>query len=387
MSQSQRYRSYPQFTPEHDMLRRTVREWCQNELLPHAEEWEAARIFPREVFHRAAELGLLGIRVPEEYGGLGLDWWYSVCWHEELVHCGMAGTAMNLLVQSDMATPVIAEIGDDYHKRNFLMPAVAGEAIAALGITEPDAGSDVASIRTTARLDGDDYVVNGAKTFITNGTRADFITMAVRTGGPGYGGISLLLFPTDTKGFAVARKLEKLGNHSSDTAELFFDECRVPARNLLGHKNAGFYYIMQNFQGERLVAALTGVEGAQRMLDRTVDYCRDRKIFGRPITGFQTTRHLVVQLEAELEAARQLTYRAVDLLNRGQNATREVTMAKLIGGELACKVADRCVQLHGGYGYMAEYEVSRFWRDTRLLTIGGGASEVMKEILSKLYGF
>jgi len=381
-----RYRSYPQFTGEHELLRKTVRDWCASELKPHADAWEDARIFPREVFDRAGELGLLGIRVPEEWGGQGLDWWFTTCYAEEMVSCGMAGLTMALLVQSDMATPIIHEIGTDYHKANFLAPAVKGTAIAALGVSEPDVGSDVANIRTTARRDGDDYVINGAKTYITNGTRADFITLAVRTGGEGFKGISLMLFPTDTKGFKVTKKLEKLGNHSSDTAELFFEDCRIPAKNLLGHENAGFYYIMQNFQGERLVGALSSVAGAQRVLDQTVEFCNDRKAFGRSLVGFQTVRHQIVQLEAELEAARQLCYRAVDLVNRKQNAMREITMAKLIGGELANKVVDRCLQLHGGAGYMAEYEVSRAWRDTRLITIGGGTSEIMREILAKVHG-
>ena len=381
-----RARSYSQFGPEHALLRKTVRDWCVNELRPHAEEWEAARLFPREVFDQAAELGLLGIRVPETYGGQDLDWWFTTCYAEEMTNSGLAGLTMALLVQSDMATPIINELGDDYHKRNFLEPAVKGQAIAALGISEPDAGSDVASIKTTARRDGDDFVINGAKTYITNGTRADFITMAVRTGAEGYGGISLVLFPTDTRGFSVSKKLEKLGNHCSDTAELVFEDCRIPAKNLLGKENAGFYYVMQNFQGERLVGALSSVAGSQRLLDQTVQYCKDRKAFDRPLTGFQTVRHQLVQLEAELEAARQLCYRAVDLANKGQNAVREITMAKLICGELACRVADRCLQLHGGAGYMAEYEVTRIWRDTRLITIGGGTSEIMREILTKVQG-
>ncbi|TNF23525.1 MAG: acyl-CoA dehydrogenase [Deltaproteobacteria bacterium] len=386
MSQAIRYRSYPQFTAEHELLRKTVRDWATHDLHPHAEEWEAARLFPNEVFKQAGELGLLGIRAPEEYGGQGLDWWYTTCYAEELVHSGMAGLTMGLLVQSDMATPIIGEIGTDYHKRNFWVPAIQGDAIAALGVSEPDVGSDVAGLRTTARRDGDDYVINGAKTYITNGTRADFITLAVRTGGEGFKGISLILFPTDTKGFQVTKKLEKVGNHCSDTAELYFEECRVPAKNLLGGEGMGFYYIMQNFQGERLVGAISAVAGAQRVLDLTVQYARDRNAFGRPLVGFQTVRHLLVQLEAELESARQLNYRAVDLLVRGQNATREITMAKLIGGELACRVADRCMQIHGGAGYMHEYEVSRAWRDTRLITIGGGTSEIMREILTKVQG-
>lgn len=381
-----RMRQYPQFGDEHALFRKTVREWCTSELAPHADEWEAARLFPNSVFKRAGELGLLGIRVPEAYGGQGLDWWYTACYAEELVYSGLAGLTMGLLVQSDMATPIIEEIGTDYQKREFLAPAVAGDAVAALGVSEPDVGSDVANMRTTARKVGDDYVINGAKLYITNGTRADFITLAVRTGGPGYGGISLMLFPTDTPGFSVTNKLEKLGNHCSDTAELHFDECKIPAKNLLGRENQGFYHIMTNFQGERLVGSLSAVSGAQRVLDQTVQYCKDRKAFNKPLTGFQTVRHTLVQLETELEAGRQLCYRAVDLVNRGHNATREITMAKLFCGELAVRVVDRCLQLYGGFGYMAEAEISRAWRDTRLITIGGGTSEIMREILVKLQG-
>lgn len=384
MRHDERMHDYPQFTADHQALRKTVRDWCQRELAPHAAEWEAARLFPREVFHRAAELGLLGIRMPEKWGGQGLDWWFTVCYAEEMVHSSLAGLTMALLVQSDMATPVIHEIGDSYHQQNFLKPAIAGQAIAALGVTEPDAGSDVASIRTTARRDGDDYVIDGAKTYITNGTRADFITLAVRTGEPGYGGISLVLFPTDTKGFRVTRKLEKMGNHCSDTAEISFEGCRVPRKNLLGGENEGFYAIMSNFQGERLVGALTAVAGAQRVLDQTIQWCQDRKAFSKPLTGFQTVRHQIAQLETELEAGRQLCYRAVDLTARGADAFREISMCKLFCGELANRVVDRCLQLYGGMGYMDECEVSRAYRDTRLITIGGGTSEIMREILTKV---
>jgi citronellyl-CoA dehydrogenase len=384
MSAFERTRSYPQFGEEHRQLRQTVRDWCVKELHPHAQEWEQARLFPREVFDRAAQLGLLGIRVPEEWGGLGLDWWYTVCYAEEMVNCSMAGLTMALLVQSDMATPVIGEIGDSYHKQNYWKPAVAGQAIAALGITEPDDGSDVAAIRTTARRDGDDWVINGAKTYITNGTRADFITLAVRTGGPGHDGLSLVIFPTDTKGFRVTRKLEKMGNHCSDTAELAFEDCRIPAKNLLGNQGEGFYYVMQNFGGERLVGALTAVAGAQRALDATVQWCRDRNAFGKNLLGFQTVRHQLVQMEAELEAARQLCYRTVHLVAGGDPAWREIAMCKLYCGDLANQVVDRCLQLYGGMGYMDECEISRVFRDMRLITIGGGSSEIMREILTKI---
>ena len=386
MSHDVRYRAYPQFSEEHDAFRKTVRDWCVRELYPHRDAWEDARLFPRAVFKQAADLGLLGIRVPEAYGGLALDWWFTTCYAEEMTWSGLAGLTMALLVQSDMATPIIGEIGTEAQKQEFWAPAVAGDKIAALGITEPGAGSDVAGIRTRAVRDGDDYLITGSKTFITNGTRADFLTLAARTGDDGYGGISLFLVPTDLPGYRVTRKLEKIGNHCSDTAEIAFDNVRIPERYRLGEENEGFFHIMMNFQGERLVGALSSVAGAQRLLDMTVHYCRERHAFGKPLTGFQTTRHQIVQLETELEAARQLNYRAVDLVQREEDAIREISMAKLFGGELACKVADRCLQMHGGYGYSAEFEVGRVWRDVRLITIGGGTSEIMREILTKVQG-
>src|SRR5215470_9929970 len=374
------------FTDEHEIFRKSFREFVERELAPHADGWERSEAFPREVFRRMGELGYLGLSYPEELGGGGGDYWYNVVYAEELVRSGSAGLNMSLMVQTDMATPVINAIGTREQKEEFLAPAIRGEKIAALGISEPNAGSDVASIRTTARRVGGDFVVNGAKTFITNGTRADFITLAVRTGGEGYGGVSLILFPTDAKGFRVAKKLKKIGNHASDTAELSFEDCRVPARNLLGEENQGFYYIMMNFQGERLIAAVSSVAGAQRAIDLGIGYARDRKAFGRPVVGFQVWRHELTQLLTEVEAGRWLTYRACDLFNRKQDAVKEISMAKLYCGELACRVADRVLQLHGGAGYMDEYPISRIWRDTRLITIGGGTSEIMKEIISKRVG-
>jgi citronellyl-CoA dehydrogenase len=377
---------YPQFTDEHQIFRKSVRAFVDQELAPHAEQWEEDGIFPRWVFDKMGELGYLGIRVDEEYGGSGLDWWFTVVLVEELTRARTAGLPMGILVQTDMATPVIAELGTDEQKKEFLAPAVAGKKIAALGVTEPDAGSDVAALRTTAKVDGDDYIINGSKTFITNATRADFVTLAVRTGGPGFQGISFVLFPTDTQGYSVARKLDKLGNLSSDTAELAFEDCRIPRRYLLGEENMGFVYIMQNFQGERLVAALAATAGAQRMIDQAIEYTQERKAFGRPLIGFQVTRHHFADMLTQVAAGRQLAYHCVDLKNRGVECTREIAMAKLFCTETAVAVADRCLQMHGGYGYMNEYEISRAWRDTRLLTIGGGASEVMKEIITKTSG-
>lgn len=374
------------FTENHNIFRKSVRDFVEKELAPHSEEWEKSESFPREVFKKMGELGFLGIRMPEKYGGSGLDYWYTVCFAEELPRSRMAGLNMSILVQTDMATPVIAEIGTEEQCKEFLVPAIKGEKIAALGVTEPGAGSDVANIKTTAKRVGGDYVINGAKTFITNGTRADFITLAVRTGGEGYGGISLVLFPTDTKGFSVGRKLKKLGNKTSDTAELFFDNCKIPVRYLLGEENHGFYYIMNNFQGERLVAAVTGIAGCQLMWEDAYRYSLERHAFGKPIGKFQVWRHRLVDLLTQIEAGRMLTYQACDLFNRKINCVREISMAKLYVAELAIKVANECLQIHGGYGYMEEYDISRAYRDVRLLSIGGGTSEIMKEIIGKLIG-
>ncbi|MCB9646082.1 MAG: acyl-CoA dehydrogenase family protein [Deltaproteobacteria bacterium] len=374
------------FTEDHQAFRRTVRKFADG-LAPHSEAWDEAGIFPREVFTQAAELGLLGIRVDPQWGGSGLDWWYTTAYAEALVHTRNAGVNMALMVQSDMATPIISEIGSDEVKREFLEPAVKGEKIAALGVSEPGGGSDVAAIRTTARRDGDDFIINGQKLWITNGTRADFITLAVRTGDDGYGGISLLVFPTDTKGFHVGKKLKKIGNKASDTAELFFEDCRVPRRYLLGEENMGFYHIMTNFQGERLIAAVSCVAGMELAVRDAIAYGDDRKAFGKPISKFQVWRHKLVEHMTAIEAARRLTYFAVDKFNKNPaNATREITMAKLFAGDLAQRVIYDCQQMYGGFGYVTEYAVARAFTDIRLITIGGGTSEVMKEILVKMEG-
>ena len=376
----------PNETAEHRMFRETARAFVEKELKPHAEEWERAKAFPDEVFRRVGEMGFLGITAPEQYGGAGLDYWYAAIWLEELVNSQMAGMNMALAVQSDMATPVIGEIGTDEQKEEFWKPAMTGEKIAALGITEPGAGSDVASIRTTARRDGDDYVINGAKTFITSGTRADFITLAVRTGDDGFGGISLVLFPTKTKGFSVGRVLDKVGNHTSDTTELAFEDCRIPARYLLGQENFGFYYIMQNFQRERLAAAVMATAGMQMLWEEAVQYGRERAAFGRPILKFQVWRHKLVEHLTAIRAARCLVYEACGSFAQGQIDTELISMCKLYSCDLAQRVVYDLQQLYGGYGYMEEYNVARAFRDLRLLTIGGGTSEVMKEIIGKCQG-
>lgn len=377
------YPSFPPFTEEHLQLRDTVRQFAERELAPHRFEWDKAGEFPREVFDKLADLGVLGIRFPEAYGGLGLDWWHTVAFVDGLSHARNAGLVMSVLVHTDMATPIIAEIGNDEQKREFLAPVISGQRIAALGVSEPGCGSDVAAIRTTARRDGDDYVINGAKTYITNGSFADFITLAVRTGGDGHGGISLILFPTDTPGFTVGRKLDKLGTRSVDSSELHFDNCRVPRRYLLGHENAGFIYIMQNFQGERLIAALTALHSMEHALHDAMKYAKERKAFGRSLDGFQVWRHKLSEHLTAVEAGRALTWQAVQRINSGQDPTKLVSMAKLYTTDLAQKVVYDCLQLHGGYGFIEEYDIPRVYRDIRLLTIGGGTSEIMKEIIWK----
>ncbi len=373
------------FSEEHNIFRQQVRNFVERELAPHADEWEEAGVFPREVFKKTGDLGLLGLRYPEKWGGSEGDYWYTVVFNEELPRCLSAGVALGIMVQTDMCTPAIVAHGTDEQKEEFLAPAIRGEKIGAICVSEPGAGSDVKALRTRAVKDGDYYVINGSKTFITNGTRADWLTMAVKTDpDAGYGGISMFLFPTDTPGFTVTRKLDKLGNRASDTAELAFDDCRVHKKYLLGEENKGFYYIMEGFQFERLAGAVGIVAGAQLLLDKTIEYCRTREVFGKPVSRHQANAHLIADLATELEAARALVYHCADMVNNGENAIREVSMCKLFTGELACKIADRCVQLHGGYGYIEEYYVARAFRDTKLGTIGGGSSEVMRDIIARM---
>ena len=374
------------FTTEHELFRKTVRDFAEKELLPHKEEWEKAKDFPRSVFKMAGDLGILGVCFPESVGGSGGDYWFKVVFCEEIIRCRMAGVAMDLLVQGDITTPIISILGTDEQKELFLKPALRGEKIAALGVTEPSCGSDVMSLKTTAKADGDDYVINGAKTYITNGGRADFITLAVRTGGPGHKGISLVTFPTNTKGFSIGKTLVKMGNHSSNTTLLFFENCRIPKRFVLGQENLGFMYIMKNFQGERLVAALTSIAGAELALQDAIAYCREREAFGKKVIEFQVWQHKFADLATQLEAARRLNYHAVALHNAGVECTKEISMAKLFAGDLSQRVAYECLQALGGAGYMEEYDMSRFTRDIRLMTIGGGTSEIMKEIIAKRMG-
>lgn len=375
--------TFPYFTEEHHMLRETVKQFCRQEIAPHTDEWDAAGIFPREIFKKAGDLGLLGIRISPRWGGSGLDWWATAAYLEGLAYAENGGVAMGLMVQSDLTLPVIDELGTDEQKEEFLRPGVAGDRIAALGISEPGGGSDVAAIKTRGEVQGDELVITGQKLWITNGTRADFIVLAVRTGEERHRGISFVLFPTDVRGYSVGKKLKKVGHLSSDTAELFFDNCRIPKRYMLGEMNKGFYYVMHNFQGERLVAALGSVASMEKAIRAAVDYGKEREAFGRPVGQFQVWQHRFAELLTEIEAARWLTYHALDLMNRGERAVREITMAKLKTSELSQRVAYDCMQIFGGFGYTAEYPISRYWRDVRLQTIGAGTSEIMKEIIVK----
>ena len=379
--------SFPPWTEEHEMIRRTVRQFTEERLYPHRSEWDKQGHWPaRELFKEMADLGLLGIKVDPEYGGAGLDWWSNVAFIEELGWCRNAGVVMSILVNTEFATGVIADIGTPEQKEEFLAPVVRGEKIAALGVSEPDCGSDVSAISTTAKEDGDDFIINGAKTYITNASFADYITLAVRTGEEGYGGISLVLFPTDTPGFSVGRKLDKLGTRSVDSSEIHFDNCRIPKRNLLGIPNGGFIHIMQNFQGERLCGSLMAVQGMDIAVQDAIKFGNERKAFNRPIIKFQVWKHKFAEHLTAIQAARMLTYHAVDKIISGEDPTLEVSMSKLFAADIAQKVVYDCLQFHGGSGFIEEYDIARTYRDMRLLPIGGGTSEVMKEIISKYSG-
>lgn len=376
------------FTEDHEVFRKSVRSFVEKELLPFSAEWEEQGDFPtQEVFKKLGDLGFLGIEYPEEYGGSGADFWYTVVFYEEMVNCGSGGVEMAVMVQKDIAPPYIEKAGTDEQKKRYLTSAIKGDIVVALGVTEPGAGSDVAGIRTVAKKDGSDYVINGTKIFITNGCKADVVVLATKTNpDAGHQGITLFIVETKTKGFSVGKRLKKLGHWTSDTAELILEDVRVPKEAILGEENMGFYEIMKNFQRERLVAAVATVAGAQRVWEETLKYTQERQVFGRPVCKFQVNRHKLVDMLTEIEAARQLTYYSCWKYAQGIDATKEISMAKLYSSEMANKVAYHCLQLYGGYGYMMEYPVQRAYRDFRLIPIGGGTSEIMKEIISRLSG-
>ena len=378
----------PPFTAEHAELRDTIRRWVENEILPHQDAWEEAREFPRELFSRAGELGFLGLKYPESLGGQGGDYLHHAIWADELASAGACGgVGAGLGAHSGIATPPIWKFGTAEQQERWLRPAIAGETIGALGITEPGGGSDVAAIRTQAKRVSGGWIVNGSKTFITNGVRADFVVCATKTTEEGgHHGISFLVLEREMDGFEVTGKLEKMGWHSSDTGELSFSDVEVPDENLLGEENGGFYLIMANFQWERLMMALGAVGAMDWCLRAALSYARERQAFGRPISGFQAIRHKLAEMAIKLEAGRAMTYDALRRFQGGQDVLREVTLAKLYSQRAAVEVADETLQIHGGYGYMRQYGVERALRDARLGPIGGGTDEMMKEIVGRGLG-
>jgi len=374
------------FEEHHDRLRESIRAFVEKELTPHADEWEETT-FPDSVIARMGELGFLGLSMPEEYGGQGGDYFCNLVLAEEMGRSNSGGLTMGVAVHTDMAMPPIHLFGSEQQKQEWLVPAIKGEKILCLGITEPDAGSDVAGIKTRAVRDGDDFVINGSKTYITNGHRADVILLVTKTGTAGtYDDFTLFLVPMDAPGVIREKKLEKLGMHASDTALLAFQDVRVPASAMLGQEGKGFYHIMWELQGERLIGAAGCVAGAQRCFDKTLQYALEREAFGRPIGKFQAIRHKFADMATKIEAGRQMTYTTAWRFNNGEYPVREISMAKLFTAQMACEVTDECLQIHGGAGYMREYGIERAWRDMRLNRIGAGSDEIMLDVIGRSYG-
>lgn len=377
-----------QLTQEHEELRRNLSKFIDNEINPHVDEWEDAEIFPaHELFKKMGALGFLGLTKAEEYGGMGLDYSYAAVMAETLgrIRCGAIPMAIG--VHTDMATPALSRYGGDEVKREFLAPSISGEFVACLGVSETGAGSDVASIKTWAKKKGDDYVINGGKMWTTNGTQADWMCLLANTSdGSPHKSKTLICLPMKTKGVSIAKKLRKIGMMASDTAQIFFDDVCVPQRYRIGEEGMGFTYQMQQFQEERLWAAASAVEGLLRNINDTVDYIRERKIFGQTVLDFQVVHFRLAELKTEVEALRALTYRAVDLYVSGKDVTELASMAKLKAGRLLREVPDACLQYWGGMGYTWDNPVSRAYRDGRLASIGGGADEVMLGIICKQMG-
>ena len=378
---------HPLFTPEHDLLRRSIRAFVEKEVTPHVAAWEDAGKIPRELWRRLGELGFLGLEFPTEYGGGGADFLASVVLGEEMARCRSGGVAFSVLVHTDMSSPWLTRFGTDAQKATYLPGIIKGETVCALGITEPGTGSDMAALSTRAVRDGEHYRITGSKIFITNGVYGDLYFVAARTGSGSatrrHDGISMFLVERGLPGFTVSRKLDKMGMRASDTAELSFQDCVVPAKNLLGMEGRGFQQLAMGLQRERIMAAVLALSGAAQALEDTVRYLHERSAFGEPLATKQVLRHRVADMATEIEAARALVYRAVELYAAGEECVREVSMAKLFATEVANRVAYQAVQLHGGYGYMREFPVEGFFRDVRLWTIASGTSEVMREIIAK----
>lgn len=378
----------PPFGREHEELRESVRRFVENEIAPHVDTWEDERLFPRELFDRCGELGFLGLKFPEGYGGQGGSYLHDAIWVEELSRRGASGgVAAGLNAHASIAMPPIFKFGDEWQKQRWLVPGIKGARVGALGITEPGAGSDVASLRTTAKRVEAGYLVNGSKTFITNGVRADFLVCAVKTTEQGgHNGISFLVIDTDSPGYEVTSKLEKMGWHSSDTGEITFTDLEVPEEHLLGNENEGFQLIMANFAWERLLMAIGAVGAMDSLIEKAIGYANERRAFGRSIGSFQAIRHKVAEMATTAAAAKTLTYDTLRRFEAGETVIREVSMAKLLTQRALVEVADQTLQIHGGYGYMKEYGIERALRDARLGPIGGGTDEIMKDIIGKTHG-
>ena len=376
-------------TDEHQIFRKTLRDLFEREIEPHIDGWEAARSSPlHELFPKLGAVGLLGLEYDEAYGGMGADHSFTVIAGEEMGRINCGGVPMAMAVQMSMATPALARYGSPELKERYLGPSIRGDVVASIAVTEPDAGSDVAGIRTRAVRDGDEWIINGSKLYITNGTQADWLCLLARTSDEGgYRGMSQIVFPTDTPGFSVSRKLRKLGNRSSDTAELSFVDARVPVSNTIGEIGRGFQQQMTQFQNERMIASYTAVGAMDGALRRTADYLRERQAFGGPLLANQYLQFRLAELSAEVDLLRHYNYACAEAYLLGEDTTRFAAIAKLKAGRLQREIADTCLQFHGGIGYMEETWVSRYFRDGRLLSIGGGADEVMLQILARLDGF
>ncbi|WP_288048381.1 acyl-CoA dehydrogenase family protein [Acidiphilium sp.] len=377
-----------QFTSEHEALSASVKKFVATEINPYTDAWEREGVFPaHELFRKMGRQGFLGITKPERYGGGGLDWSFSLVFCEAMGEVNGGSVPMAVGVQTDMATPALARFGSDSLREEFLRPAIAGEQVACIGVSEPEAGSDVAGIRTTARRDGGDYVINGGKMWITNGTQADFMCMLATTGeGPVHRNKSLIVVPLKTRGVTIARKLDKLGMRASDTAQLFFEDVRVPQRHCIGEEGKGFVYQMQQFQEERLWAGASLLRAMEKAIADTIDYTRQRHAFGRSLLDNQVVHFRLAELQTEVEALRALVYRAVEQHVQGEDVTRLASMVKLKAGRLVRELSDNCLQFYGGMGFMNETPISRLYRDGRLISIGGGADEVMLGIIAKYMG-
>lgn len=369
------------FNESHRILRESVRRFTKEHIVPHVSEWEEKGEFPRELYRKAGSQGILSVGYPEEYGGSGGDLFHKIVCVEELMRCGSAGIVAGLC-SLDIAIPPVLELGTEEQKNRFIPPVLKGDKISALGVTEPDAGSDVSSIKTRARLDGDHYVVNGSKTYITSGTRADILTTAVRTGDKGYKGISLLVIESSTPGYSVSSPLKKMGWWASDTAQIFFEDCRVPRDNLLGSEGEGFKGIMRNFQKERLFLAVISNMTSQLALEESIRYAKERPAFGKRLSEFQVIRHMISDMATLVEASREFTYKVVFRINKGIDQVKEISMAKNFASSVSEKVCRDAVQIHGGAGFMREYLVEKLYRDSKILSIGGGTYEIMNEIIS-----